>query len=222
METTKENIENVLNYFCDIDNANELLNAACFVDGKYYATNTNALIEITTDIDLGIAENAKNPNFKRVIPSADYLFEGISISSDKLSETLSQLEYFNVYKSGPCDECKDGEFDHGSHTYECKKCDGSGYLDGDIVKRELSSNILFMLTLNGEKVYVTARILYYLRTASALLNVLEWKLVSGSKNKPLLFVANNVKVILMSYLIHGDDDYHTVYEKSLDEILNSK
>jgi hypothetical protein len=28
--------------------------------------------------------------------------------------------------SEPCDECEDGEFWHGSHTYECKACDGAG------------------------------------------------------------------------------------------------
>lgn len=29
-------------------------------------------------------------------------------------------------KSVRCPECDDGEFEHGTHTYECKDCDGNG------------------------------------------------------------------------------------------------
>lgn len=45
-----------------------------------------------------------------------------------------------VVFANPCPDCKDGEFDHGDHTYECKNCEyspaGPGYIGSDSTEGE--------------------------------------------------------------------------------------
>jgi hypothetical protein len=214
---TSENIQKVLNYFCAVDSPNPLINAPQKQNGYYYATNSNVLIRIKTDFDLGIDENPKAPAYERLIQPAN-LTPAIKLDLSKMYNTIDNTSNVNVCSSIECDECRNGTFDHGSHTYDCKNCDGAGSLDGEVVKIEKERYAFFYLTVNGEKVIYSANVLNYLVIAAKTLGITEWELTAATPRTPSVLIAENCLVLLMPYLI--DDDIHGEYIKgSIDNCI---
>lgn len=112
--------------FTGIDDFRDYLNAPWRRDGKLYATNGHFMIELADD-GRDVPAYDKHPNctaqFDKRTPGTFGALPEIPPA-----EPCSFCNGKGMCYHEGCPDCDaKGEFQHGMHDYECKRCDGDGW-----------------------------------------------------------------------------------------------
>ena len=104
------------------------------------ATNAHSVLLLPDGTVGGISEVDKYPKVANVLPAIPETREFQRIAADALLEVLKGFNKERTYSQKPCEECDgDGDFFHGSHTYDCKECDGRGKVNDRYLWSEYST-----------------------------------------------------------------------------------
>lgn len=128
-----------LQKFCDNDSLRNLDHPFLW-NGFIYASNGHIAVRVPDDPtiqcgDESIFAQRLEELFEQTFAScAEEGFKDFSIILPPLGKCGA---CGGKGKLAPCPECDgEGSFRHGSHTYECEECDGTGRVEGDIVACE--------------------------------------------------------------------------------------
>jgi len=116
---------NLLAQFCATSDVRDYLCYPNRIGSYIYATNGWIGIRIPDDGSLEARECDKLESMPAMfeVPVAEFIdLPALPLPNNCKACSGSGREY-----KEPCDECDgNGEFEHGTHTYDCKRCDGGG------------------------------------------------------------------------------------------------
>lgn len=116
---------NLLGSFCATGDVRDYLCYPNRIGAHVYATNGYIAIRVPDDGSLEARECDK-------LNSLPALFDAPVVEFIDMPALPAPIMCKTCAGSGrehkePCDDCDgEGEFEHGSHTYNCKRCDGAG------------------------------------------------------------------------------------------------
>lgn len=119
-----------LKRFCAKDDPRAYLNAPWQEDGSSFATNGHIGIMLAgaPDPSLPPADPIMAGRIPKLLAQAAANQLEIAIAlPEEPAETCYRCQGMCFANAQACEECDgDGWFEHGSHNYDCKDCDGSG------------------------------------------------------------------------------------------------
>lgn len=118
----------ILQKFCATDDNRKSLYAPFRFDGFIYATDRSIAIRMPDD---GSKVVGIDPKIKKIKSFFTDIHSAKFIEIPPLPERETCIQCGGIGKVNfallHCDECDgEGTFEHGSHDYECKECNGSG------------------------------------------------------------------------------------------------